>query len=196
VTLRATDAIVAENGGRGRLQLARTGSTAAPLLVTLTTSGVATPGVDLAGLPTTVSFPAGAATVDLPPRHRRRPHRRAPNRCPSPWTPESATGVPNTADLVIDDGAVAASLAGAWRFDEIGGATLNDASGGQVLDPGNLGAAPATPSRAVAAAGNALVFDGVDDVAWLPGGDWIPGRPSASASASRRPPAERDGRRC
>jgi|CXWL01.1.fsa_nt_gi acetyl esterase/lipase len=64
VSLTAGVASVAENGGGSvNFTLARTGSTAGPLTVGLTTGGTATTGQDYAAVPATVTIPAGAAST-------------------------------------------------------------------------------------------------------------------------------------
>lgn len=64
VSLTASGSSVAENGGASvTFTLARTGSTAAPLTVGLTTAGTAAAGQDYAAVPATVTIPAGSAST-------------------------------------------------------------------------------------------------------------------------------------
>ena len=66
VTVAATDAAAAETGpGVGVFTVTRSGSTAAPLAVNFTLSGTASDGGDYEALATSVTIPAGAASVDL-----------------------------------------------------------------------------------------------------------------------------------
>jgi len=66
VGVLATGNEPAENGADGTFQLTRTGSTAAPLTVALQVGGSAAPSADYVALPTSVTFPAGSAVVDVP----------------------------------------------------------------------------------------------------------------------------------
>ncbi len=66
VTVTATDAVASEAGpGTGTFRIARTGSTAANLQVSLRLNGTAVSGIDYTALPATATIPAGQATVDL-----------------------------------------------------------------------------------------------------------------------------------
>lgn len=66
VTVTATDESAGEAGAdTGTFTIARTGPTAAALTVSISTSGTATSGVDYQPLGTTVTIPAGAATVNV-----------------------------------------------------------------------------------------------------------------------------------
>ena len=63
--MTAFDSVASEAPGDiGTFQFARTGSTAAPLTVTFTVAGTAVAG-DYVALPVSVTFPAGASTVNL-----------------------------------------------------------------------------------------------------------------------------------
>jgi hypothetical protein len=66
VTITATDATAAESPlDTGTFQVSRTGSTAAPLTVSFTVGGTATPSVDYDTIGTTVTIPAGAASASI-----------------------------------------------------------------------------------------------------------------------------------
>lgn len=66
VSVTAFDASASETGpDLGTFRFSRTGSTASTLTVTLTIGGTAGNGLDYQALPTTVTFLAGQATVDL-----------------------------------------------------------------------------------------------------------------------------------
>jgi len=66
VSVNAFDATASETGPNlGTFRFTRTGSTAASLAVTFTITGSADNGIDYQTLPTTVTFLAGQATVDL-----------------------------------------------------------------------------------------------------------------------------------
>ncbi len=66
VTVAAFDSTASETGpDLGTFRFTRTGSTTASLTVTLTVSGTASNGSDFQALPTTVTFAAGQAAVDL-----------------------------------------------------------------------------------------------------------------------------------
>lgn len=173
VTLTATDAVIAENGGRARFVLRRTGATTSSLTVSLGTQGVAIPGVDVAGIPTTATFPIGASSIDIVPTGIADGLAEGPEPLTLTVDAGAATGVPNSATCVVDDGFAGSTLVGAWRFDEPSGATLVDASSAN--RPGTLAAAPGTPARVAGRFAGALGFDGVDDTATAPIGDWIPG---------------------
>ncbi len=67
VTLTASDPSAAENPlDNGQITLTRTGSTAAPLSVSLSISGTATNGVDYNPISTTQTFAAGQSTLNIP----------------------------------------------------------------------------------------------------------------------------------
>ncbi|MGK7890461.1 MAG: FG-GAP-like repeat-containing protein [Leptolyngbyaceae cyanobacterium] len=69
VSLSATDAIAAEtasNSNPGSFRLTRTGSTSSSLTVSYGVSGSATSTSDYTALPGSVTFAAGASTVDIP----------------------------------------------------------------------------------------------------------------------------------
>lgn len=65
VTLTATDASAAEGGGTGNFRVSRTGSTSAPVTVTVQITGTASSPSDFATLPDTILIPAGSSQVDL-----------------------------------------------------------------------------------------------------------------------------------
>ncbi len=66
VTIAATDSAASEAGlDAGALTVMRTGSTSAPLTVSYSVSGSATPGTDYAGLPGSVTLPAGSASATI-----------------------------------------------------------------------------------------------------------------------------------
>lgn len=66
VTVAAFDSTAAESpANEGRFRFTRTGSTAAPLVVTFTVAGTATAGVDYSALPVSVTIPAGSAFGDV-----------------------------------------------------------------------------------------------------------------------------------
>ena len=66
VTIDATVATAPENGtAPGIFTVRRTGDTAAALVVAYSVRGTATPGVDYAAIPTTVTIPAGSATATI-----------------------------------------------------------------------------------------------------------------------------------
>ncbi|HWI20273.1 MAG TPA: Calx-beta domain-containing protein, partial [Vicinamibacterales bacterium] len=66
VTVAAFDSTASETGpDLGTFRFSRTGSTAASLTVTFTVTGTATNGSDYQSVPTTLTFSAGEATVDL-----------------------------------------------------------------------------------------------------------------------------------
>jgi hypothetical protein len=66
VTVRATANAIETNSAPGNFRLSRTGNTSASLLVNFQVTGTASPPGDYAPLGTVVTFPAGAASVDLP----------------------------------------------------------------------------------------------------------------------------------
>lgn len=66
VTVTAFDSTASETGpDLGTFRFSRTGSPAAALTVTFTVTGTATNGIDYQSVPTTLTFAAGQATVDL-----------------------------------------------------------------------------------------------------------------------------------
>ncbi len=65
VSITALDVTAAEPTDPGVFQVTRTGSTAAPLVVSFTVAGTAAPGVDYGALPASVTIPAGAASASL-----------------------------------------------------------------------------------------------------------------------------------
>jgi len=66
VTLTAHDATAAEGGGTGSFRVARSGSTSAPVTITLQITGTASSPTDYLALPAIVTIPAGSSQVDLP----------------------------------------------------------------------------------------------------------------------------------
>jgi subtilase family serine protease len=67
VTITATSPSASEAGATsGEFTVSRAGSTASDLLVTYSVSGSATPGADYVAIPSTVTIPAGFATVTIP----------------------------------------------------------------------------------------------------------------------------------
>ena len=67
ITITATTPVANEAGPvSGLITVSRTGDTASPLSVSFAISGTATPNVDYVALPSTVTIPAGAASVGIP----------------------------------------------------------------------------------------------------------------------------------
>ena len=65
VSVATTVPTALEGGGAGQWTVARTGSTAAPLVVNFTVAGTAVSGTDFTALGTSLTIPAGSATATL-----------------------------------------------------------------------------------------------------------------------------------
>jgi hypothetical protein len=66
VSVTVPDSAASEVGpDTGTFRFSRTGDPSLPLTVTFTTTGTATPGSDFVAIGTSITFPAGQATVDL-----------------------------------------------------------------------------------------------------------------------------------
>lgn len=166
VTIDAGDPVTLEAAGRATFVLERTGAISLSRTVVVGWDGSATPGVDYAPLPPTVTFGPGVRSVELE-VHPLDDGATQGDRSIVGRVLGGALAGGEAAEVLILDDEGRPELTGAWTFDAGVGTTAHDSSG-QAPNGTLEGGVSRLPGRS----GGALRFDGVDDRVTIPDFDY------------------------